>query len=569
MAKEKKQLPKSSKKDFFYELSGTLTILLSLILLSELGTVGLILKKSFKVLFGDFYFIVVIYLIGQGIYALVKEKWFDFKSLRFNGFLLFLFSLFLIVHISFIDIYNISNQTILSETLELYKDALFSSFNITSYGGGIIGAILSQIFILLFNKIGALIFAIIFMILSITFMTNFTFKTLFFAFSYVFDKSKKIVLVVFRYFKNINYPTKKEIVKKKNYILNLNLLSDADIEDNNLLQRRLVEEEFNQIIPFLYQSNCYLTDKKLMVGYSYSRYVFLGGFSNFNQTKLDTILKRNKIIYKKDNQLIVESSNQVKRLLTLKKLLLQNQVKSIPLGIELSGNTIFFDPLINQNLVLSGDYGSGIKTFIRGFILTLIFNLKDEFNLIICDFLEEFNDLKYLPNLYYPINKKVESLDDIFDELTIELERRLSILNEFSVDNYIDLNEVLKNKKIDIVKPIFFIINNLDVLRKSNYNINNKILYFLKFGYKVGIHFIMVNRSSGISSQVISNTKTKLLFKCGNTSMSVEVSTTNGGCFLNGNGDVIMVNDLYLFHLQLPYVADGDFHKVISKVILN
>ena len=153
MAKEKKQLPKSSKKDFFYELSGTLTILLSLILLSELGTVGIILKKVFKVLFGDFYFIIVIYLIGQGIYALVKEKWFDFKSLRFNGFLLFLFSLFLIVHISFIDLYNISNQTILSETLELYKEALFSGFNITSYGGGVIGAILSQVFILLFNKI--------------------------------------------------------------------------------------------------------------------------------------------------------------------------------------------------------------------------------------------------------------------------------------------------------------------------------------------------------------------------------------------------------------------------------
>ena len=54
MAKEKKQLPKSSKKDFFYELTGTLTILLCLILLSELGTVGFVLKRIFKVLFGDF-----------------------------------------------------------------------------------------------------------------------------------------------------------------------------------------------------------------------------------------------------------------------------------------------------------------------------------------------------------------------------------------------------------------------------------------------------------------------------------------------------------------------------------
>ena len=48
MAKEKKQILKSTKKDFFYEISGTLTILLCLVLLSELGTVGMILKKVSK-----------------------------------------------------------------------------------------------------------------------------------------------------------------------------------------------------------------------------------------------------------------------------------------------------------------------------------------------------------------------------------------------------------------------------------------------------------------------------------------------------------------------------------------
>ena len=164
MAKEKKLIPKTTKKDFYYEISGTLTILLCLVLLSELGTVGIVLKNLFKVIFGDFYFVVVIYLIGQGIYALVKEKWFDFKSIRFNGFLLFLFSLFLIVHISFLDLYMISNQTILSSTLQLYKDAIFSNKYISSYGGGIMGGISAQIFVVLFNKIGAMIFAIIFMI---------------------------------------------------------------------------------------------------------------------------------------------------------------------------------------------------------------------------------------------------------------------------------------------------------------------------------------------------------------------------------------------------------------------
>ena len=205
MAKEKKLIPKPTKKDFFYEISGTLTILLCLVLLSELGTVGIILKNLFKVLFGDFYFVVVVYLIGQGIFALVKEKWFDFKSIRFNGFLLFLFSLFLLVHISFIELYDINNQSILAQTIDLYKDSIFQGKYIASYGGGIVGAITSQIFVVLFNKVGALIFAIIFLVLSISFMTNLSIKTIGYSANYIFTKTKKCQKNFYNeeYFQNI------------------------------------------------------------------------------------------------------------------------------------------------------------------------------------------------------------------------------------------------------------------------------------------------------------------------------------------------------------------------------
>jgi RAB protein geranylgeranyltransferase component A len=77
----------------------------------------------------------------------------------------------------------------------------------------------------------------------------------------------------------------------------------------------------------------------------------------------------------------------------------------------------------------------------------MIFKLKDNFNLILCDYLDEFSDFKYLTNLYYPINKRVDGLDTLLDEVTVELEKRLNILNEEGMDNYLSLNKVLISKK--------------------------------------------------------------------------------------------------------------------------
>ena len=53
----------------------------------------------------------------------------------------------------------------------------------------------------------------------------------------------------------------------------------------------------------------------------------------------------------------------------------------------------------------------------------MIFKLKDNFSLILCDYLDEFSDFKYLTNLFYPINRKVDGLDDLLDEITIEIEK--------------------------------------------------------------------------------------------------------------------------------------------------
>ena len=90
--------------------------------MSELGAVGVLLKQVFQIGFGDFYFIIVIFLIADGIYALLKGHFFNMHSLRFHGFILFMVSLLMLNHISFISVYGVNNGSILSDSLNLYKD---------------------------------------------------------------------------------------------------------------------------------------------------------------------------------------------------------------------------------------------------------------------------------------------------------------------------------------------------------------------------------------------------------------------------------------------------------------
>ena len=79
----------------------------------------------------------------------------------------------------------------------------------------------------------------------------------------------------------------------------------------------------------------------------------------------------------------------------------------------------------------------------------------------------------------------------------------------------------------------------------------------------------MISRSANTPSSIISNTKTKILLKTSTLEQSFEIIGNKDGCSLIGNGDALMATELNIYHLQLPYISDSDYHRVINKFILN
>lgn len=565
MAKEKKEITPKAPRDFFYEVTATLIILISLIVLSELGLVGKYLKKGFKFIFGDFYFIIIIVLIINSIYALVKHKWFNSKSLRFNGFLLFIFNLLLLVHFSFLNLYQIENEQILAKTLDLFRISLLSNKEIASYGGGLIGAILSQIFMLLFGKTGSLVLAIIFLLMSFSFMTNLNYKKIVHFMRFIFLKIKSFFLLFYRHFTSIEYPKKSEKMKKN--IISLDLLNDTNQIPNEFLREQIARSDKDALINLVYSAGGYLLSDSYYVGYSYTRYIFNGNNLKLNENRIDTVLSRKTILYQEANRAIIEVPHKIKKLLSLKGLLMLQHSELLPLGVEVNGTLCYFKPLENEHMLLSGMENCGIKTFLKTFIITLIFRLKSDFQLFLMDFKHELMDLRYLPNMFMPPVNKVDKFNYALDSLANELEKRLNMLSNHEVNDYLKLNEVLEKKKIKALKPIFVILNSLDDFKDESELL--RLVYFIKFAPKCGIFFLIVNRRPGINTKLLSSIKTKLLFRTNNIEQSFEILNNKNGCLLVNPGDVFMVYNLNIYHLQLPFLTNADFNRVIAKYILG
>lgn len=561
MAKEKRMIEKEKEKIYYYEITGTIVILFVLITFSELGYVGGGLKSLLKILFGDYYFLLLFYLLITGIKALVKKTWFDFTSIKLNGFIIFFISLITLNHLGFYQRLNFDTNEIFKQSFNTYVNVLKNLIHINSYGGGIIGALVSQLLIFLFNSLGTIIILIVLMILSLSFMTSISYKTILYYISICYKKSRNIFIVIYKYFNSIKFPNK--TVKKSKLNININMLDDVDETSNESIIQRITEEDKESLLYYLTKEGSIIDDIKIQIGYQVTRYIIKYKKINYDKLKLRQLLN-NYIIYEQDNTIVIECNNKIKRLLTLKQVLLRST--KVSLGVEVNNDLIEFDQLKYKNLLIIGSENTGVKNFIRSFIISNIFVKKYDFKMIIIDLKQQFLELKYLPNLFSNYtNSKYEVLN-ILDNLAKELERRMDLLNSTRMIDYIHYNNTYK---AEVIEEVYVLINDIDEMKNNNNLNENKLLYFIKFGYKVGIHFIIVNRNTNLDKEMISNVQTKLIFKCSSLSQSHTLLNNDNGCSLEQKADIILNNENNCLRITSAYISDRDYDKIISKFIIN
>ena len=267
MAKEKKRLVDEKEKSvtmFYYEIIGSIIIILTITTLGKLGRVGDILTTLFKVLFGDWFWAVLLLILFIGFYYLFVHEKFEFKNTRFIGITFLLFTILVISHFSVHKYIESLDQSYISATIDVYK-VFINTGRVSSLGGGVIGAFLFYLSFYLLGNIGVIILSIILTILSLSLFFNKPLIDILKSFVKGGKKIKDKILSFNKFFKYEVGSSKKININTKSISLKHLRYSDNDIN------QRKKEDEINQIDEIIKESfdknNIKINDTKINMSY--------------------------------------------------------------------------------------------------------------------------------------------------------------------------------------------------------------------------------------------------------------------------------------------------------------
>ncbi len=175
MARRKKKSSKKSAKTNMNTILFGLILLLIGVLGFGFGAFGALIKKGAMFVVGEWWILILLFMIFIGINLLFRRKFPSMFSARFIGFYILLIVLLIGSHFYFIE--NYQPAEIITRTVENYhrrvetigvSASIFTSGEESiNVGGGIIGGGLAYAFYSLFNKVGTIIVLVVLLIVGI------------------------------------------------------------------------------------------------------------------------------------------------------------------------------------------------------------------------------------------------------------------------------------------------------------------------------------------------------------------------------------------------------------------
>ena len=236
MAKRKRHKESSKSFSFSVELIGIMLVLIGIIG-TGFGPIGKFIKEFAMFLAGEFYFVILIFLIILGIYMLVNRKLPKFFSSRLIGFYLIILVILTIAHFGFIEKSD-GFADILKNTYDSYMERITTISSTSSklfasgdnsivVGGGILGALCAGGLASAFGLKGTIVVVIAIALLAIVLAFNIT----------IADMFRKIVTLIRK--DQEKEKTKKEYIVEGDELVGVKEVKDetspAPIKDNKVV----------------------------------------------------------------------------------------------------------------------------------------------------------------------------------------------------------------------------------------------------------------------------------------------------------------------------------------------
>lgn len=537
LSKEKKRkIPDDKTKEglVYFEIWGILFILFSLILLSQLGPVGRTLNTLMKMVFGDWYWLILIFMFYYGVMMIIYHEFITYSSIKIKGFIFISAGLLIYSHYPIYNAVNLENSNIISESYNLYMSYLNRQQSNATYGGGLLGAFLLWITYAFFGRVGTKIVAIILLISGIAYLFEKTIydfiDDVYFGVIKLYKSVKKVILGTLDKMKEVSEQNK--LQKKELVIDKVPVTSDSQKFENLVFTKsETVEVKPNKyykpnIKKLKYHENKQILENQKVITIENAKIindflksillnleineVYIGPTISTYIIEVENSIKSKKIKnYEKDlfirlnvnnirmyekydskQCLFIEIPNKYRYLVSLREILEDNTDKNlIPIGRNFCGNIygINFSKMSNI-LVIGNDIKSKID-LLKTIINVIYYQYSpEEFQLILCDSTKyELNDYEKIHHLYYPFISDFHSMRPMLIKLYSEVDKRLDLVNN-NIENFKPILLIL-NDFVD------FYINDNDYLKYLN--------YILVHGARVNIYVIYA--TNNLDEQILTN----------------------------------------------------------------
>lgn len=568
--KKSKEEIKQGAGQFYYETIGMLLLIVTVIIVAKLGKIGYFLSVFLKVLFGDWYLLIVVLIFIFGVYLILKHQSFNFKNQRFLGYVCIIISILILSHFTVHNYVMEQEGSYFSNTWKFYKDFIGNN-DITVLGGGLVGGIVFYIIYSLLSTFGVVLISLILIILGFTMIIN---KPIVEIGTYFFNLFKKAGT----YHKSFNHFFKYEIGKKDNEIVNI-----------YSLKKKLTLKHFDEYknMEMIYNKNEYMEELKSLIisvfnnmnlkyrvvhmfsSYSATLFIFII-YDEFDHnligTKLTSLIEENMYISKVSNTLNIEINNKNKSILSLREVLVKQPLLYnnylIPIGINVKNQLEEIDFSREANILVIGDFNVGIKSFVSSIVMSTILKVSIEnieFNLF-----DDYGDFNQYDFLFKSINNG--DIKEYLNNILRQIDERINLMTLKNIHQIDEYNILIEHEKEEKIKRIIYIIQLDDYNNAYDYRyIDDKIMYIIQVGKDVGIYTIFISRNiKKVSSILFSLFKYKIIFNT--ASLESPLIETKHVKVLSNNGDVLFYRENIIKRMQTPKFTIEEMNKIKKEI---
>lgn len=245
---------------------------------------------------------------------------------------------------------------------------------------------------------------------------------------------------------------------------------------------------------------------------------------------------------------------------------LSDELLSVPLGKNLSGNIIYMNIVEMPHVLIAGATNSGKSSCLNSIIISLLMKVKPgEVKFIMIDpKMVELSIYNGIPHLLSPVVVNPKKAASVLQWAVEEMEKRFRVLVEKNFKSLIEYNKAAKKNKDsrEDFKPlpyiILFIDELADLMMVSASEVEDSICRIAQMGRAVGMHLVISTQRPSvnvITGLIKANVPSRIAFMVTSNVDSRVILDCPGADKLIGRGDM-----LYLpYYLNRPERIQGCF----------